>query len=94
MADSIPEKLEDYKPSGKTYDETDKYVLFGVDSDGCVDKGMRYKHGGPFPRAGIEVFNLGAIAEQWRIAWTFVNEIRAIHSLRISLLRVRRSRYA
>jgi len=74
-AGSIPEKLEDYKPSGNTYRDTGKYVLFGVDSDGCVDKGMRYKHGGPFPRAGIEVFGLGPIAEAWRIAWTYVNEI-------------------
>lgn len=76
MTDSIPEKLEDYKPSGNKYRDTDKYVLFGVDSDGCVDKGMRYKHGGPFPRAGIEVFKLGAIAEAWRIAWAYVNEIQ------------------
>jgi hypothetical protein len=72
---SIPEKLEDYKPSGNKYNDTDTYILFGVDSDGCVDKGMRYKHGGPFPKAGIEVWNLSAIAEAWRIAWTFVNEI-------------------
>jgi phosphoglycolate phosphatase-like HAD superfamily hydrolase len=36
---------------------------------------MRYKHGGPFPRAGIETFGLAPIAEQWRIAWAFVNEI-------------------
>lgn len=77
MADqaSIPENLEDYKPSGASYRDTETYVLFGVDSDGCVDKGMRYKHGGPFPRAAIEIFGLGAVAEPFRIAWTFVNEI-------------------
>jgi len=73
--ETIPEKLEDFKPSGNSYRDTGKYVLFGVDSDGCVDKGMRYKHGGPFPRAAIEIFNLGAVAEALRIAWTFVNEI-------------------
>ncbi len=72
---SLPERLEDYRPSGSTYAGTDKYVLFGIDSDGCVDKGMRAKHGGPFPRAGIEVFGLQPIDEPWRIAWSYVNEI-------------------
>jgi phosphoglycolate phosphatase-like HAD superfamily hydrolase len=36
---------------------------------------MRLKHGGPFPRAGIELFHLEPIAEAWRIAWSYVNEI-------------------
>jgi len=49
--DALPEKLEDYKASGTTYLDTGATVLFGIDSDGCVDKGMRHKHGGPFPRA-------------------------------------------
>jgi phosphoglycolate phosphatase-like HAD superfamily hydrolase len=71
----LPERLEDYEPSGATYRGTGRYVLFGIDSDGCVDKGMRAKHGGPFPRAGIEVFHLEPIAEAWRIAWAYVNEI-------------------
>ncbi|MBD3252517.1 hypothetical protein GF386_02195 [Candidatus Pacearchaeota archaeon] len=69
----LPDNLADYRPSGEKCDG--KYVLFGIDSDGCVDRGMRYKHGGPFPRAGIEVFGLQPIAEKWRIAWSFVNEI-------------------
>ncbi len=76
MADhALPERLEEYTPSGETYGETGTYVLFGIDSDGCVDKGMRMKHGGPFPRAGIEIFHLEPIAEAWRIAWAYVNEI-------------------
>ena len=72
---ALPEKLEDYRASGNTLQGTDSYVLFGIDSDGCVDKGMRYKHGGPFPRSGIEKFGLEPIAEAWRIAWAYVNEI-------------------
>ena len=72
---ALPERLADYKASGMTYRNTGKFVLFGIDSDGCVDKGMRAKHGGPFPRAGIERFGIGPIAEAWRIAWAYVNEI-------------------
>ena len=72
---TLPERLEDYTASGEAYQGTDLRVLFGIDSDGCVDKGMRYKHGGPFPRAGIDRFGLGPIAEAWRIAWAYVNEI-------------------
>mgnify|MGYP000238682269 CR=1 FL=1 len=72
---ALPERLEEYRPSGRTYAGTEKYVLFGIDSDGCVDKGMRAKHGGPFPRAGIEIFHLEPIDEAWRIAWSYVNEI-------------------
>jgi len=71
----LPERLEDYTPGTETYRSTGLRVLFGIDSDGCVDKGMRYKHGGPFPRAGIECFGLAPIAEAWRIAWSYVNEI-------------------
>ena len=71
----LPERLEDYTPGTAAYRDTGLHVLFGIDSDGCVDKGMRYKHGGPFPRAGIECFQLAPIAEAWRIAWAYVNEI-------------------
>lgn len=69
----LPKTLAEYKPSGRMCNGV--YVFFGIDSDGCVDKGMRYKHGGPFPRAGIEAFDLQPIAEPWRIAWSYVNEI-------------------
>jgi len=72
---NLPEKLEDYTASGNTYRDTGARVLFGIDSDGCVDKGMRYKHGGPFPRSGIAEFGLAPIGEAWRIAWAYVNEI-------------------
>lgn len=72
---SLPERLEEYTASGTKYAGTDSHVLFGIDSDGCVDSGMRSKHGGPFPRAGIEMFRLEPIAECWRIAWAYVNEI-------------------
>ncbi len=71
----LPERLEEYRPGSVTYRNTGLRVLFGIDSDGCVDKGMRSKHGGPFPRAGIECFGLAPIAEAWRIAWAYVNEI-------------------
>ena len=71
----LPEKLDEYTAGEQTYRNTGSHVLFGIDSDGCVDKGMRYKHGGPFPRAGIDCFNLAPIAEAWRIAWAYVNEI-------------------
>lgn len=71
----LPEKLEEYTAGEQTYRDSGVRILFGIDSDGCVDKGMRYKHGGPFPRAGIECFKLAPIAEAWRIAWAYVNEI-------------------
>jgi len=71
----LPEKLQDYTASESTYGKTGLRVLFGIDSDGCVDKGMRSKHGGPFPRAGIDAFGLAPIGEAWRIAWAYVNEI-------------------
>ena len=72
---ALPVKLEDYTAGEDTYLGTGARVLFGIDSDGCVDKGMRDKHGGPFPRAGVEKFGLEPIAEKWRIAWAYVNEI-------------------
>jgi len=66
-----------YTPSGRLYKTTDGcrfYVFFGIDSDGCVDNGMRYKHGGPFPAAVSEKFGLEPVEEALRMAWTFVNE--------------------
>ncbi len=71
----LPEKLAEYAVGEQTYRNSGVRILFGIDSDGCVDKGMRYKHGGPFPRAGIDRFHLAPIAEAWRIAWAYVNEI-------------------
>ncbi|MFH1358991.1 MAG: HAD hydrolase-like protein [archaeon] len=54
----------------------DNRVLFCVDSDGCVDPGMKMKHTspGPFAKAGVDVFGLDAIDPDWRIVWTLVNE--------------------
>lgn len=72
---TMPATLADYRPTGRLSSEG-KYVLMALDSDGCVDLGMRYKHGGPFPRAGIEQFHLEPIAEAWRLAWSYVNEFQ------------------
>jgi len=67
----------DYTSSGRSYQTSDRGrmpVFFGIDSDGCVDNGMRYKHGGPFPAAVSEYFRMEPVEEQLRLAWTFVNE--------------------
>jgi phosphoglycolate phosphatase-like HAD superfamily hydrolase len=77
MALELDEVVKLYKPSGRLYNGRHR-VLFGIDSDGCVDLGMRKKHTnpGPFALAGIEIFGLQAIEHCWRIAWTYLNEFK------------------
>jgi len=74
MGDNALPELADYRATGREYLSTGLRILFALDSDGNVDNGMRYKHGGPFPRAGVEKFGLQTVSDEWYNVWCFVNE--------------------